>query len=123
MRHSVSPGEIWWAAVPYKDDPEQTKWRPVVVVAVSPHGRDEDGVIVVAPIPGFHGDGKPRNGDIAVLNWRQISGLSDGDGSWVHARRLWSTEFAAFDQNKGCVGELPKEVMSQVYTEIIGLFG
>lgn len=123
MKVAVAPGQIWFTRFPFKDDPSQGKERPVVVVAVSPQGYDEDSVILLVPITGHHDGGLQRNGEIPVLNYRRIPGLSDGDGAWVQARRLWGADPAVLDVVRGPVGELPGEVLSQVYGEIIGLFG
>lgn len=119
MKHSISPGEVWWAAVPYKENAENSKHRPVVVVATSPTGRREDVVVLVVPITGFHGGAQPKRGDVS-LDWRTIGGLT-GE-SWVRARRVWAADPAALDRNKGCVGKLSRDEMSRVYTEVLGLF-
>jgi mRNA-degrading endonuclease toxin of MazEF toxin-antitoxin module len=121
-RISVAAGQIWMAAVPYKEDPDEAKYRPVVVVTVSPQGPNEDNVVVLVPITGFHSGGSAKNGDVPVLNYRNIPGLSSGDGAWVRARRLWSADVAALDARRGVIGTMPKDVMDAIYAVIISLF-
>jgi mRNA-degrading endonuclease toxin of MazEF toxin-antitoxin module len=122
MTFTVTAGQIWITHFPFKDDPTQGKERPVVVVAVSAQGYGEDAVVLLVPITGHHDGGLPRKGEVAVLNYRNIPGLWDGDGAWVQARRVWAADPAVLDVNKGPIGVLPGDVMSDVYAEIIGLF-
>jgi PemK-like, MazF-like toxin of type II toxin-antitoxin system len=124
MTVTVTAGQIWITRFPFKDNPSQGKERRVVVVAVSPQGPNEDAVVLLVPITGHHGGGLQRNGEIAVLNYRNIPGLSDGDGAWIQARRLWGADPAVLDFKTGPIGVLPQDLMSAVYDEIInGLFG
>ena len=122
MSFTVTAGQMWFTRFPFKDDPTQGKERPVVVVAVSPQGINEDAVVLLVPITGHHYGGLPRNGEIAVLNYRNLPGLSGGDGAWIQARRIWAADPAVLDRNRGPIGVLPTDVMSDVYGEIIGLF-
>ena len=115
----VARGQIWRAMVPYNDDPAEAKRRPVLVLGFSAHGPNEDSVILVAPITSFGDGGRPRNGDVALLNWRQF-GLDHG--SYVRARRIWGADPKVFDQQRGCLGSVSEDVLSQVLTEIMPFF-
>ncbi|WP_082893185.1 type II toxin-antitoxin system PemK/MazF family toxin [Rhodococcus qingshengii] len=115
----VQRGQIWLARVPYNDDPDESKLRPVLVIGFSAHTSRDDAVVLVAPITSFGDGGQAKFGDVALLNWRKF-GLSHG--SYVRARRIWGASPAAFDQAKGSLGEVNESVMAQVLTEVSALF-
>lgn len=115
----VAAGEIWEAHVPYREDPDQGKLRPVLILAVGPSGPDEDEVVLTLPITGFHGNARPRAGDVAILNWRQIEGLTDP--SWVRARRVWAAHPSALTRKLGGAG-LPEDTINQVVEQFLYLF-
>lgn len=115
----VARGQIWMAAVPYNEDPTQTKHRPVLVIGTSPKGPTEDSVVLVLPITSFGGGGGFKNGDVPLLNWRRF-GLDRG--SYVRARRLWGADPRALDRTRGSLGSVSEDVMSQVLTEIMTFF-
>lgn len=83
--------------MPYSNEPSKRKHRPCVVISWSPQGASEDSIIVVVPITSFGDGGRPRNGDVLVLD-DQMGGLSKR--SWVRARRLFGADTAAFDPSR-----------------------
>lgn len=105
--------------MPYNEDPQNSKERPVLVIGWSDHGPGEDSVILVAPITNFGSGGQARNGDIPILNWRR---LGFAKPSWVRARRIWGASPAAFDRARGSLGSVTETEMSQVLTEVSNLF-
>lgn len=121
-RASVAVGQIWYTRFPFTDDPSQGKERPVLVVGMSPQGYGEDAVVLLVPITGHHDGGAARKGEVAVLNYRQIRGLSSGDGAWIQARRIWAADPKVLDYDQGPIGTLPPDVVSEVYGEILTLF-
>ena len=122
VKASVSVGQIWHTRFPFNDDPREGKERPVVVVGLSPQGPNEDSVVLLVPITGHHDGGRQRNGEIPVLNYRSIKGLSNGDGSWIQARRIWAADPKVLDFTQGPIGHLPEDLVSQIYSEILSLF-
>ncbi|MGV0050801.1 type II toxin-antitoxin system PemK/MazF family toxin [Mycobacterium colombiense] len=115
----VNRGEVWLARVPYNENPQEAKQRRVVVLGWSPIGPLEDSVILVAPVTSFGEGGQPRNGDIAILNWRRLGFLKP---SWVRARRIWGANPAAFDRTKGSLGSVTDTELTQILTEVANLF-
>jgi mRNA-degrading endonuclease toxin of MazEF toxin-antitoxin module len=122
MKQTIAAGQIWMTQFPYKDDHTQGKLRPVVVVAVSPAGYDQDCVVLLVPITGHHDGGLQKKGEVPVLNYRNIPGLAGGDGAWGLARRIWAADPAVLHAQKRPIGTLPSDVMEAVYGEIIALF-
>ena len=117
---TVVRGQVWYALVPYSEDPAKAKERPVLVLGASPQTPHDDRVIVVAPITGFSESGTARNGDVPILNWRNC-GLNKP--SWVRARRVWGADPAAFSTERGCTGTVDTKTVQLVLTEFAGLFG
>lgn len=113
-------GDIWHAFVPYNDNPDESKRRPVLVLAVSPQGHEDDRVIVVAPITSFGDGGGAKSGDVPILNWRNINGLDKA--SWVRARRVWGADTRAFDTQSGRAGTVDQTTLTNVIVEFGKLF-
>jgi len=106
--------------VPFTDDPEQQKHRPVVIIGWSTQDpRTDDRVVLVVPITSFGEVPAPRRGDIEIPNW-QACGLEKR--SWVRARRLWGASPEAIDRRKGCTGNLWPETLVDVISEFSQLF-
>jgi len=112
-------GQVWRAAVPFNDDPEQTKLRPVVVIGWSRVGLDQDSVVLVVPITTFGSGGRPREGDVEIPD-PQSGGLNKR--CWVRARRVWAADPAAFDRQTGSTGSVSPQVMAEILIEIEKLF-
>ncbi len=122
VKATVAVGQIWITRFPFTDDPSKGKDRRVVIIGMSPQGYDEDAVVLLVPITGHHDGGLQRKGEIAVMNYRKIPGLASGDGAWIQARRLWAADPVVLNYDKGPVGTLPQELVSQIYGEIMKLF-
>lgn len=108
-------GQVRQAKVPYTDDPEQGKTRPVIVIGWSKFGYSEDDVVLVVPVTSFEGNPKVKNGDVE-LDW-QLCGLPKP--SWARARRLWGADPRAFT-NK-IFGSVTQHELDMIYLEIEGL--
>ena len=119
MSFAVRRGEIWYAQVPFKDDPTQTKLRPVVVLGWSKQGGSQDSVILVVPVTSFGVGASPKEGDIEITNW---PACGFNKPSWVRARRLWGADPQVFNVRRGPLGTVTNEVMSAILVEIERLF-
>ncbi len=119
MAFRVQRGEIWHAHVPFTDDPDQRKHRPVVVLGFSRTGRNQDNVVLVVPVTSFGEGASPKEGDVELSDWANF-GLKKP--SWVRARRLWGADPRVFDQRRGPSGSVSSEVMSLILLEIQKLF-
>lgn len=119
MAVRVQRGEIWHAHVPFTEDPDQRKQRPVVVLGFSRTGRGQDSVVLVVPVTSFGEGASPREGDVELADWASF-GLTKP--SWVRARRLWGADPRVFDQRRGPSGSVSPNVMSMILLEIQKLF-
>ncbi len=119
MAFKVARGEVWYAQVPYNDDPAQAKHRPTVVLGVSAMGTNQDQVVLVVPITSFGDGAGPKGGDIELTDWQRF-GLKKP--SWVRARRLWGADPRVFDRRRGPVGSVSSSVMSAILLEVERLF-
>ncbi|WP_419719823.1 type II toxin-antitoxin system PemK/MazF family toxin [Micrococcus terreus] len=119
MTVTVKRGEIWRACVPYNEDPANGKERFVVVLGASPQGREEDEVVLVAPITSFGDGGRCRNGDVPILNWRNVTGLNKA--SWIRARRVWGANPNAL-VGSSPAGSVETGTMDQVLATIAEFF-
>lgn len=120
MALTFQRGQIWRVRVPYNDDPQTLKYRPVVVIGWSKFGADQDNVVLVVPVTSFGDGGGPKQGDVEIRE-QQLGGLSRSP-SWARARRVWGADPKAFDRARGCTGEVTPAVMALILTEIEKLF-
>ena len=112
MRLHLKAGQVRYARVPFTENPNDSKNRPVIVLGWSPMGAGEDQVVLVVPVTSFKGDPKPRNGHIE-LDWGS-AGLSKR--SWAAARRVWGADPRAFDGAP--IGQVTQSDMTRILLEI-----
>jgi PemK-like protein. len=110
-------GEVRWGHVPYKENPDEAKTRPVVVIGWSAQGPGDDAVVLCVPITGFGDGGRPRNGDVELLDYAKY-GLTKR--SWARARRVWGADPTAITGPPR--GTISKREMDAILREIADLF-
>lgn len=118
MQVLLQRAQIWWAHVPYNDDPEKQKARPVVVIGYSSFTKGEDHNVLVVPSFTFGGDGsKALRGDVKLVD--PPTGMED---SWIRTRRLMSLHPRQILWSRGVIGSLTKKDWDAIITEIERLF-
>jgi mRNA-degrading endonuclease toxin of MazEF toxin-antitoxin module len=112
----VKLADIWQAYFPYSDGPGD-KFRPVLVVGVSPMGSGQEQVVLAAMISSQVQ--KRRIGDVVISDWAAV-GLTMP--SLVKARRLASLSPSQFNDPAKYLGRLDDRTFSSVLAEIAVLF-
>lgn len=117
----VEVGQVWRADVPFNDEPNAGKYRPVLVLGYSRFGKDEDNVVLVVSITTHGGRGVGRGGDVP-LSAQEATAAGLRSAGWVRARRLWGLDPRALDSDKGPTGFVSEDLMSDVLKEVQRLF-
>jgi mRNA-degrading endonuclease toxin of MazEF toxin-antitoxin module len=113
----VDRGDLWWVNFPFGDIPE-FKRRPTLVVGVSPMGRNQEQVVLVAMVTSKLE--QKRQGDVDIADFRGC-GLSEP--SLIKARRLTHVNPSAFqDPIKDRIGQVSDDCLRHVLMEIGNLF-
>lgn len=108
-------GQVVRATFPYKEDPEEGKSRPALVIGGSPGTPQDDNVLVVVLITSFGGGSAPLRGDVEITNWSQLGFTSR---SWVRARRLWSPHPSVVTPFRTPTPSLDPFTLKKVFDEI-----
>ena len=88
MQVLIQRGQVWHAQVPYNDEVDESKVRPIVIVGWSDFGTKDDHNILVVPSSTFDGDpSKAKSSDLSLADWK-AAGLSAG--SFIRTRRVMS---------------------------------
>jgi mRNA-degrading endonuclease toxin of MazEF toxin-antitoxin module len=120
MQVLVQRGQVWYAQVPFNNEVDEGKVRPVVVVGWSPFNTNDDHNILIVPSYTFGGDPSRARGGDMQLSDPASAGL--GADSFIRTRRLMTLHPMAILWNRSSLGTLVHKDWEMVLTEIERLF-